>query len=136
MARPYGGRPTCEICQSIDVRRWHREGRLQAGQWFPYSWTCGGEPSGSIGVRTETDTVVLSFRSRSLESAEWKSVEQRVPIVWTTRGEALPWRLRRFRMSALLRFGLCKSTRILAPPRAWKGTENPHGIGREREHAR
>jgi hypothetical protein len=28
MARPsYGGRPTCEGCKSIDVRRWHREGR-------------------------------------------------------------------------------------------------------------
>jgi hypothetical protein len=24
----YGARPTCESCKSIDVRRWHREGRL------------------------------------------------------------------------------------------------------------
>jgi len=26
MARPYGGRPTCEGCMSIDVRHLHREG--------------------------------------------------------------------------------------------------------------
>jgi hypothetical protein len=63
MARPaYGGRPTCEGCRSIDVRRWHREGRLHAGQSFSSSWTHAGEAAGSIRVRT---------------------VEQRVPIVWT-----------------------------------------------------
>jgi hypothetical protein len=27
--------PTCEGCMSIDVRRWHREGLLHAGQRFP-----------------------------------------------------------------------------------------------------
>ncbi len=84
MARPaYGGRPTCEGCASIDVRRWHREGRLHAGQYFSWSWTCAGEPSGSISVRTEADAVVLIFRSRSGQDSEWKSVEQRVPIIWT-----------------------------------------------------
>jgi len=84
MARPaYGGRLTCEGCASIDVRRWHREGRLWAGQRFSSSWTCGGEPSGSISVRTEVDAVVLMFRSRSWQDSEWKSVEQRVPITWT-----------------------------------------------------
>jgi hypothetical protein len=32
MGRPYGsGRAICESCISIDVRRWHREGRLHAG---------------------------------------------------------------------------------------------------------
>jgi hypothetical protein len=81
MSRPYGGSPTCEMCQSIDVRRWHREGRLHAGQSFPYTWICDGEPAGSISVQTEHDLVVLSFRTRSLESAEWKSVEQHVPVV-------------------------------------------------------
>ena len=45
---------------------------------------CGGEPSGNINVRTEANAVVLLFRSRSYGDAEWKSVEQRVPITWTT----------------------------------------------------
>jgi hypothetical protein len=83
MARPCGGRPTCEGCRSVDVRHWHREGRLRAGQCFPYSWTHGGEPAGRISVRTESNAVVLSFRYRTWESSEWKRVEQRVPIVWT-----------------------------------------------------
>jgi hypothetical protein len=84
MARPsYGGRPTCEGCKSIDVRRWHREGRLRAGQYFSSSWTRGGEPSGSIRVCTEADAVVLMFESQRRGHTEWKPVLQRVPITWT-----------------------------------------------------
>jgi hypothetical protein len=94
MARPaYGGRATCESCKSIDVRRWHREGRLRPGQYFSWSWTCGGEPSGNINVRTEANAVILMYRSRSCGDAEWKSVEQRVPIAWTAchLGGRRPW---------------------------------------------
>jgi hypothetical protein len=94
MARPaYGGRAICESCTSIDARRWHREGRLRAGQIFSCSWACGGEPSGSISVRTERDAVVLVYRSRSWGATEWKSVEQRVPITWTAChfGGRRPW---------------------------------------------
>jgi hypothetical protein len=84
MARPaYGGRTTCESCIAIDVRRWHREGLLRAGQYFSCSWTRGGEPSGKINVRTECDAVVLSYRARNSGASEWKSIEQRVPIAWT-----------------------------------------------------
>jgi hypothetical protein len=84
MARPaYGGRTTCESCKSIDVRCWHREGRLRPGQYFSCSWTCGGEPSGNINVRTEANAVVLMYRSRTYGDADWKPVEQRVPIIWT-----------------------------------------------------
>jgi hypothetical protein len=77
------GHPTCEGCMSIDVRRWRREGRLHAGQHFSCSWTYGGKPFGSISVRTEADAVVLVFRSRNSQGSDWKSVEQRVPIIWT-----------------------------------------------------
>jgi hypothetical protein len=88
-----GGRTTCESCNSIDVRRWHREGRLRAGQNFLCSWTCGEETSGSIRVRTEWDAVVLSYRSRSWDATESKSIEQRVPITWTDchLGGRRPW---------------------------------------------
>ena len=33
-------RDTRESCKSIDIRRWHREGRLRVGQQFPWTWTC------------------------------------------------------------------------------------------------
>jgi hypothetical protein len=49
---------------------------------FAWSWTCDGEPSGN-NVRTETDTVVLMYRSRNWGDAEWKSVRQRAKITWT-----------------------------------------------------
>ncbi len=93
MARPYGGGPTCEGCQSIDVRRWHREQRLHPGQYFSSSWTRGGEPCGRINVRTEADAVVLLYRTRTHGQAEWKDVEQRVPITWTAchLGGRRPW---------------------------------------------
>jgi len=94
MGRPaYGGRTTCESCKSIDVRRWHREGRLRAGQCFSCSWTRGGSPSGSISVQTEADAVLLAFRHRSWGDTEWQSVEQRVPITWTAchLGGRRPW---------------------------------------------
>jgi hypothetical protein len=94
MGRPtYGGRTTCESCKSIDVRRWHREGRLRAGQSFSCSWTRAGALSGSISVQTQVDAVVLAFRHKSWGDTEWQSVEQRVPITWTAchLGGCRPW---------------------------------------------
>ena len=94
MARPaYGGRTTCESCASIDVRRWHRDGRLRPGQYFSCSWTQGEEPAASISVRAERDAVILIYRSRSWGASEWKSIEQRVPITWTEchLGGRRPW---------------------------------------------
>ena len=66
MGRPaYGARTTCKSCKSIDVRRWHREGLLSAGQYFTCSWThSSGERSGSINVSTERDAVVLTYQTR------------------------------------------------------------------------
>ena len=91
--RPYGARTACESCKSIDVRQWHREGRLPADQSFSCSWTCGGEPSGGVDVRTERDAVILMYWSQSRKATEWKSVEQRVPITWTAchLGGRRPW---------------------------------------------
>jgi hypothetical protein len=93
MGRPYGGAPSCEGCPAIDVRVWQRQGRLRPFQSFPYSWSREGEPCGSINVRTEPSAVVLSFRARDWESDEYKTINQRVPIVWTDchLGGHRPW---------------------------------------------
>ena len=93
MARPYSGRPTCERCKSIDIRRWHREGRLRAGQAFSLAWTDGGQPPDSILVRTEDGAAVLMFWSRRHGQTEWPPVVQRVPIDWTAcrLGGRRPW---------------------------------------------
>jgi hypothetical protein len=91
--RALGGRATCESCPSIDVREWHRQGRLDSGQQFSWSWTCGAESVGSISVRVESAAVVLSYRSCSLGSREWKIIEQRLPISLTAchLGGVRPW---------------------------------------------
>src|SRR5271167_4805494 len=68
-------------CLSIDVRQWHREGCLRAGQRFTRSWTWCGEALGSVVVRTEADAVILTLKSSA--SDESKSLGQRVPLVWT-----------------------------------------------------
>ena len=79
--------------KSIDVRRWHRRARLSAGQTFSWAWACAGEPSGSIKVRAEEDAVTLIYRTRHLLPADWKAVEQRVPVTWTPchLGGQRPW---------------------------------------------
>jgi hypothetical protein len=50
---------------SIDVRSWHREGRLRPEQCFAHSLTWMWEPTEEIGVLTKADAVILMFRSRS-----------------------------------------------------------------------
>jgi hypothetical protein len=91
MGRRWHGGPVCETCLRIDVRRWHREGRLGEGESFEYRWTSDGKPCGSIRVQLEEDSVVLMFRS--LQAEVWTPIEQRVEISWTTchLGGRRPW---------------------------------------------
>jgi hypothetical protein len=94
MARPAGrGRMTCESCTFIDVREWKRRGLLGAGQSFSWRWTRLGESCGNISVLVEADAVVLISRSQYPGEIEWRSVEQRVPILWTAchLGGHRPW---------------------------------------------
>jgi AAA domain/Helix-turn-helix domain of resolvase len=79
--------------KSTVARRWQREGKLRAGQFFSCSWTRGGEPSGNISVRTEPGAAILLYRSRRPGATEWKSIEQRVPLTWTPchLGGQRPW---------------------------------------------
>jgi hypothetical protein len=94
MGRPASGaRTSCESCRSIDIRRWRREGLLSAGH-FTCSWRySSGERSGSINVSTERDAVLLTYRIRHGLTAEWKPINQQVPITWTDChfGGQRPW---------------------------------------------
>ena len=91
-------RTFCETCLWIDVRRLRRDGQLCPGQSFPYCWSQDGQPFGSIHVRIELASIVLSFSAGSSDRAEWTSVEQHVPVEWTPcrLGGGRPW----FRCSA------------------------------------
>jgi hypothetical protein len=86
-------RPLCENCVSIDVRRWHREGRLHAGRQFSWSWEQGEASAGSIKVRVEQDAVILDYGTQNRDGSAWKPIKQRLPIVWTEchLGGRRPW---------------------------------------------
>jgi hypothetical protein len=84
---------TTEGCMSIDVRDWHREGRLRARQCFLHALTWMWEPTQGIAVLTKADAVVLMFRSRSWPDDYGPIITQRIPIEWTpcTLGGRRPW---------------------------------------------
>jgi hypothetical protein len=76
-------RPTTGGCMSIDIRGWHREGRLRAGQCFLHTLTWNWQPTEGIGVLTKADAVVLMFRSRSWPGEYGPTITQCIPIAWT-----------------------------------------------------
>jgi hypothetical protein len=77
-----GVKRTAESCQRIDVRRWQREGRLEAGTRFGWSWTREGKKLADIGVLVGERRLTLEYRYRQGE-AEWEDVVEDVPLVWT-----------------------------------------------------
>jgi hypothetical protein len=98
-------RATCEGCMSIDVRSWHRQGLLCAGQRFSHALTWMWVPAEGVDVVTEVDAVVLIFRSRSWGGEFGQIIRQRVPITWTlcALGGRRPW----FRCDAYYRGRHC-----------------------------
>lgn len=57
-----GYRAKAEELKRVDVRVWARGGYLRAGRSFSWRWTCGGEPSGSIGVLIHgPDSLTLQY---------------------------------------------------------------------------
>ena len=82
---------TLRPCRSCAGRR--RADRRSVRRTNRSPWNRAGVPCGSISVRTETDAVVLLFRSQHPGETEWKSTEQRVPILWTAchLGGRRPW---------------------------------------------
>lgn len=87
------GRPAhkgkAEACLRLDVPHLKRRGALRPGASGSWSWTNSstGEHSGSIGYRTEGQTLVLSY------SANGEPRTQRVPILRTScnYGGVRPW---------------------------------------------
>jgi hypothetical protein len=82
-----------EGCMSIDVRPWHRQGLLRAGQHFGHPLTWMEEPTEGIGVLVKADAIMLVFRSRRWGGDYGQFIHQRVPIAWTpcAFGGRRPW---------------------------------------------
>ena len=77
-----GGKQTTNDMRSLDIRRLQRDGSLTPGRSFIRQWSRNGVELASIQIRTETDHVILNYRSRS-NSGEWRSMEYPVYLEWT-----------------------------------------------------
>ncbi len=69
----YGAKDTTSDYQALDVRRWRRDGFLNANQSFGCQWSRHGEVFASIRVRTETNRVILTYRHRNRGEEEWQN---------------------------------------------------------------
>lgn len=78
--------------RAIDVRRWHREGLLEPGQAFRWSWSRNGTVTASINVRTERGRVVLDYRHRE-HGGQWQDETLPIDLTWTpcNYGGERPW---------------------------------------------
>lgn len=76
----FGARATTDNFRAIDVRRWGRDGLLQAGKSFGWQWTTNGEVTGSISVKAETRRVMLDYRTKN--GGEWQA--QNYPVYLDT----------------------------------------------------
>lgn len=66
----------------IDIRWMKKQNYLYPGASGILKWTCRGEISGSINFKTETDRLVLNYRTRKRRE-EWQSIEDNIPLTWT-----------------------------------------------------
>jgi len=88
----FGVNDTTDDYRSIDVRRWRRDGLLDAHQSFGWQWSRHGEVVASIRVRTEPDRVILTYRHRS-GGEDWQDESYPVYLDWTPchLGGQRPW---------------------------------------------
>ncbi len=83
-----------EDCQSVDVRRWHRERLLQPGTSLSVTWTdASGQKTAEIRVHVSFESVRLVYRFQSVGESEWQDVEETVPLDRThcNYGGVRPW---------------------------------------------
>jgi hypothetical protein len=83
-----GGRPTADMSLRVDLAWMIRTGKAKPGSliWGSLSWTCGGEPSGSISYETDmTDPdnarLILKYRRGSGDTAE--QVRQEIILTYS-----------------------------------------------------
>lgn len=78
----FNTRGTTSDYLSLDVRRLQREQLLLPGRSCGLRWKQGGEAIGHIGIRGETDRVVLDYRYRQVGS-DWKPMQYAIRLDWT-----------------------------------------------------
>ena len=82
---------TVETYHSVDINQWHRLGYLHRD--FPWVWIRAGRVTASLSVRTEPESIDLTYRCRAQADVERPEVQQHVQITWTLcqYGGRRPW---------------------------------------------
>ncbi len=87
-----GYKAKAEQCSRVEIGRWHREGKLYAGNSFSWAWWRGEELCGSIGVHVfGEESLYLAYSIGSGDDR--RDAGQKVRIVRTTcaYGGSRPW---------------------------------------------
>src|SRR4051812_9171546 len=87
-----GGKSTTANYRSLDVRRWHREGRLNVGSVFYWVETSSGMPCTAVYVQVEAFALGLTF-SRFRGREKFTEFSEPVWLDWTScnYGKQRPW---------------------------------------------
>ena len=78
--------------QSIDIRRWHREGLLRPNTFFYWEWRRYGKVNAYISARVEPRKLTLTYRQKQADG-NWRFVSHPVHIDHSTcnYGGQRPW---------------------------------------------
>jgi len=68
--------------RALDVRTMQRDGLLQAGRSFSWSWSRNGVKQATVNARVEPDSVILDYRQRN-HGGEWQDMNYPVRLTWT-----------------------------------------------------
>ena len=87
-----GGKKTTEDFRFLDVRQFHRDGLLENGKSFGWSWTRNGAKMASIQVQVNDNQVILDYRHQR-NGSEWRNQNYSVLLDWTpcNYGGLRPW---------------------------------------------
>ena len=73
------GKQTAEVCKSLDVNRFHRDGCLNPGRSGNWVWSRDGEEVGRIKYETEEGRLVLDYKVR-VYGGDWEPITQPIRI--------------------------------------------------------
>jgi hypothetical protein len=78
----YGTKTTTNDHNSLDVRKLQRDGVLIPGYSCTWSWFRNGQEISSIGIRSTSGSIILSYRVKTGEG-EWQDLKYPVTVEWT-----------------------------------------------------
>lgn len=78
----YGGKRTTADMRALDIRKIQREGLLNPGRAFGWSWTRGGETIASINLAVNLRCATLQYRSPQ-HGGQWEDMKYTVRLTYT-----------------------------------------------------